>query len=406
MSSPSLTDVDLADPRTFADQDLAAFWHQLRQEQPLYWHPESDDRPGFWVLSRHEDLLAIYRDTSNFTSERGNILDTLLQGGDSAAGRMLAVTDGARHVALRRILLKSFSPRALQPILERLRSATSELVDNAVRQGAADFAKDVAAKIPLNTICDLLDVPESDRPEVLRLTKSALASDTLEPDRMSEWLAKNDILMYFAKIARRRKGTPHSDVVSHLAVSSIDGVELTEDEIVLNCYSLILGGDETSRLSMIGGLHAMIDNPAQWRALRDGEVSVDGAVEEVLRWTTPTMHFGRSAVRDVEMHGQRIRAGDIVTLWHSSADFDERVFDNPGEFDLARSPNNHVAFGYGPHFCIGAYLGRAEIRAMLATLIEKVSDIRSTGGEKRIYSNFLSGFSSLPVELFPSSGPG
>jgi cytochrome P450 len=397
----ALSEINLADPRTFAEHDLTGTWQHLRAEQPVYWHPETGHGPGFWVLTRHADIMRVYRDTENFTSEKGNVLDTLLRGGDSGAGKMLAVTDGPRHTALRRLMLKAFSPRSLRVIADRLRAVTDDLLAAAVAKGQCDFAADVAAYIPLATICDLLGVPEADRAQVLRLTKSALASDSLEHTAMDSWLAKNDILMYFAKLAKQRRGTPHDDVVSLLATAQIDGVDLTEDEIMLNCYSLILGGDETSRLSMIGAVQAFMDHPDQWLALRDGQVEVDSAVEEVLRWTTPTMHFGRAATNDVLMHGRQINAGDIVTLWQASADFDPEVFDQPEKFDLARSPNSHLAFGYGPHFCLGAYLGRVEINAMLTSLRAQVRDFQPDGEVHRIFSNFLSGIHSLPVRLLP-----
>ncbi len=149
-----------------------------------------------------------------------------------------------------------------------------------------------------------------------------------------------------------------------LATGTLEGKPLTMDEIVVNCYSLILGGDETSRLSMTGAVAAFLEHPHQWRALLKGEVEVSTAVEEVLRWTTPAIHFGRSALEDVPVgdRGQEIKAGDIVTLWNTSANMDEEVFADPGRFDLARTPNKHIAFGYGPHFCLGAYLGRARDR--------------------------------------------
>ncbi|MFJ9887218.1 cytochrome P450 [Streptomyces sp. NPDC091287] len=146
----------------------------------------------------------------------------------------------------------------------------------------------------------------------------------------------------------------------------------------------------------------LIEHPEQWRRLVSGEVSVDSAVEELLRWVTPAMHFGRRALVDVEVGGQRIGAGDVVTLWNSSANYDEEVFDRPDVFDLGRTPNKHVSFGYGPHFCLGAYPGRAEIHAMLTALRTHVSDAVLTGPGRPIHSNFLHGYSSLPVSLRPA----
>jgi cytochrome P450 len=215
-------------------------------------------------------------------------------------------------------------------------------------------------------------------------------------------LARNELLLYFSELAEDRREDPRDDVVSVLATARIDGEPLSEQEIVLNCYSVIIGGDETSRLSMICAVKELIEHPEQWRRLKAGEVAVESAVEEVLRWVTPGMHFGRRALADVELAGRTVRAGDVVTLWNSSANFDEEVFERPEVFDLGRAPNKHVSFGYGPHFCLGAYLGRAEIHAMLTALRTHVERVEPTGQARPIHSNFLHGYSSLPVSLHPA----
>lgn len=345
--------------------------------------------------------MALYKDNKRLTSEKGNVLVTLLAGGDSAAGKMLAVTDGAMHRNLRNVLLKAFSPQALKPISDRVRANTTRLVVNAVRRGDCDFATDVAEHIPLNTISDLLGVPTTDRDFLLTLTKSALSSDEENQSATEAWLARNEILLYFSELVAERRAKPTEDVISVLANTTVNGEPLTEEVIVLNCYSLILGGDETSRLSMIESVRAFTEHPDQWQLLRDQKVSLDSATEEVLRWSTPAMHFGRRAVTDLELHGKVIAADDIVTLWNSSANRDEEVFADPYAFDLNRSPNKHITFGYGPHFCLGAYLGRVEVNAMLDALRTYSKGFEITGEPQRIHSNFLTGLSELPVRFQP-----
>ncbi|MFH8386635.1 cytochrome P450 [Kitasatospora sp. NPDC018058] len=348
-------------------------------------------------------MASLYRDNECFTSEGGNVLETLLQGGDSAAGRMLAVSDGHRHKRLRQLVLKAFSPGALDVIIERVRVATRKLMVEAVAgDGECDFARDVAAHIPLTAICDLLGVPDQDRAYILSLTSSAISSDREDQTAADAWESKSEILLYFAGLAReRRDNTPHNDVVGLLATSKIDGEDITHDEIMLNCYSLILGGDETARLSMIGAVQALIEHPEQWRSLKSGDAAIETAVEEVLRWTTPAIHSGRTAVVDTTVRGQEIKAGDIVTIWNSSANRDEEKFPEPGRFDLTRTPNRHLTFAYGPHFCLGAPLARVELGAVLEGLRTVASDIEPTGPARPIYSNFLFGLSSLPVRLKP-----
>ncbi|WP_447040841.1 cytochrome P450 [Streptomyces sp. DSM 118878] len=393
--------VDLADPQTFNDQDLTEFWQRLRSESPVYWHPPLGKNPGFWVVSRYADIMAVYRDNVNFTSERGNLLVTLLAGGDSAAGQMLAVTDGHRHRELRKIMLKAFSPRALERISDRVRTNTRRLVAEAVERGTCDFAEDIASHIPMGTIADLLGVPAADREFLLSLTKSALSSDAADSQEMDALMARNEILLYFGELVEERRNAPGDDVISVLAGGEIDGQALTEDEMVLNCYSLIIGGDETSRLSMIDSVFTLSHHPRQWQLLRAGEVSLGTAVEEVLRWASPAMHFGRTCLKDTEVGGVRIEAGDIVTLWHSSGNRDEAVFADPGTFALDRSPNKHITFGYGPHFCLGAYLARVELSELLSALRTFSKGFEIAGPTQRIHSNFLTGFSELPVRFEP-----
>ncbi|MEV6247787.1 cytochrome P450 [Streptomyces sp. NPDC051742] len=397
----SLDAVDLTDPETFAGTDLSGYWRTLRRERPVHRHPGAEGRPGFWVVSRYQDVMTVYRDTRNYTSEKGNVLVTLLAGGDSAAGRMCAVTDGARHRQMRNALLKAFSPRAMEGVTRRVRANTRRLVADAVRRGECDFATEISENIPISTISDLLGVPHSDREFLLSRTRAALSSDTAGQSVPEAWAARSDILLYFADLMEQRRGHATDDVITVLTNSLVDGKPLTRDEVVLNCYSLILGGEETSRLTMNDVVHMLAGDAGQWRRLREGSVTLDSAAEEALRWASPTMHFGRTALNRVVLAGQEIQAGDIVTVWHSSANRDESVFTAPDTFDLGRTPNKHLTFGYGPHFCLGAHLARVEVTALLDALRTCVAEIEVTGEVQHFHSNFLTGLSSLPVHFTP-----
>ncbi|MFJ5309590.1 cytochrome P450 [Streptomyces sp. NPDC088350] len=401
MDSPTLDTLDLGDPNTFADHDLDAFLRRLRDAAPVHWNPPVNGRRGFWVLSRHDDILATYRDNVNFTSERGNVLVTLLEGGDAGAGRMLAVTDGHRHHELRKILQRVLSPRVLNKVARTVRANTRQRIREAVESGGCDFAEQVASRIPMTTISNLLGLPEQDRDFLLSLTKTALSTDDEDIDEVDSEMARNEILMYFMDIVEERRESPGDDVISMLIGSAVDSVPLSDEDVVLNCYSLIIGGDETSRLTMIDCVRTLAAETEQWRRLKHGEVAVDTAVDEVLRWASPTMHFGRTVVRETELHGVALRPGEIVTLWHASGNQDERVFERPGEFDLGRTPNKHMAFGYGPHFCLGSYLAKVEISELLMALRDFTTGIEQTDVALPIRSNFLTGFSTLPVRFLP-----
>ena len=382
-------DLDLLDPRLHADYDLTAYWRHLRAHDPVRRHA------GFWSVTRHADVLAAVRDTETFTSLKGNMLRTLLRGHDPGAGRMIVVTDGPRHAVLRRLLTPGFGPRTLGPITRSIEAATRDLLGGLVRRGGGDFVEEVAAQVPLRAICELLGVPERDRQRVLELTGRAMLgeSGTDKPGAEAR-IAQSEILLYYTRLAAERRDAPGDDVIS-LLVSA----DLTEEEVLLNCYNLIIGGDETARLAMAGGVLALAEHDKEWARLRADPGLVEPAAEEILRWTTPAAHVGRTAVRDTELGGRAIAAGDVVALWTVSANRDEAVFDDPDTFDIGRRPNRHLTFGHGPHFCLGAQLARAELRALLAELRATVSSIEVTGPVTWLPSNFIRGVASLPVAL-------
>ncbi|MFC3898203.1 cytochrome P450 [Lentzea rhizosphaerae] len=380
-----------------AERDLSEVWSLLREQEPVAWHPTADG--GFWVVSRYETAVRVYRDTETYTSSRGNVLATLLNGGDPAGGKMLPVSDGPRHMQIRRELLRALTPRALAGLGERIHDATRRLVVEAVAREDCDLGRDVAPYVPLAAICDLLMVPEEDRELLLSQSKLALASETPDGTEMEARLARNEILLYFSRLARSRQDAPGDDILGLLIQMTRSSVALTDQELLYNAYSLLLGGDETTRLSMIGTVHALIHRPDEWARLKTGEVPIATAVEEFLRWTTPTLHAGRVATTDTTLDGREIAQGDIVTIWNSSANFDPAQFDDPGRLRLSRSPNRHLTFAQGPHFCLGAQLARIELTALVTALVEAADGMELIGEPKRLYSNFLSGFHSLPVRF-------
>jgi novobiocin biosynthesis protein NovI len=394
-----LADIDLASPTLHAEYELGEVWRHLRTHRPVHWQPPRGAQRGFWVVTRYADVGRVYQDKARFTTESGNALVTLLNGGDSTSGSMLAVTDGARHDQLRGVLKKGFSRRTLDLIAGSLQESVDKLLRAALEKGECDVAEDVSAKVPLGAICDLLEIPESDRRYLLDLTAHTLSADSAGEPPEESWIAKNEILLYFSRLAKERRGSERDDMVSLLANCHIGGRSLDQVELMSNCYGLMIGGDETGRHAITGTILALIENPDQWRALKEGDVDLATATEEALRWTSPAIHAGRAATGDVVIGDREIKAGDIVTVWISSANRDETVFADPEAFDLARTPNNHYTFSHGSHYCLGHYLGRLEVRAVLDGLRRLVSDVERIGDEKWIYSNILRGMSSLPVRF-------
>jgi novobiocin biosynthesis protein NovI len=402
VSPDDLDELDLADPVLHAEHELGDVWRFLRSERPYYWHPPRGDQPGFWVLSRHADAMAVYRKKEFFTTERGNALPTLLTGGDSASGSMLAVTDGDKHTQLRNILNAAFSQRRLARIRDAIRKTIDELITAAMEKPECDFVHDVSANIPLGAICGLMDVPDEDRRYLLGLTSHAWSSDYADAPAEENWRAKSEILLYFADLAETRRGNEDADdVVSLLANCRIDGERLSDADLMSNCYGLIIGGDETGRHAISGGLQALIEHPDQWRALKDGTVGLDTAANEVLRWTVPSLHGGRTATGDIQIGDQLIAKDDVVSVWISSANRDEDVFADPDRFALDRTPNKHLTFAFGSHLCLGHVLARIEVEEVLDSLRTLVSHAEQSAPESWIYSSILHGMSSLPAVLTP-----
>ncbi|KAA2256058.1 cytochrome P450 [Solihabitans fulvus] len=398
--------VDLLDPRLHAEQDLRGVWRDLRRDEPVRWQPVDPALgaavPGFWVVTRHTDVQRALRDTRTFSSQGGNMLATLLKGSDDGAGKMLVVTDGPRHLALRSLLMSGFGPRQLGPVTASIARSTRDLLAELVARGGGDFVAEVAAQVPLRAICELLGVPAADRARVLELTNGAMLGEHTEEASIEVRIARSEIMQYYLRLAARRREAPGSDVISLLVGGTVDGRPVTEEEVLFNCYNLIIGGDETARLSMAGGLLALAEHPAQWRRLLADAALVGPATEEILRWTTPVAHVGRRATVDTELGGQPIAAGDAVTLWCASANFDQEAFEEPDSFALSRDPNRHVTFGFGPHFCLGAQLARAEIQALLSELRAQAESFEVTGPVPRLASNFIRGVAALPMSFTPT----
>lgn len=392
--------VDLTSPDTHAKYDLQPLYSFLRREAPVIWHPpKAGQSNGFWAVLRHSDATAMCRDAETYSSSSGNVIETLLYGGDPAGGQMLAVSDGPRHEEIRRLLWQGLTPDALRALSSRLRDNARAAITRGMEQQSCDFARDIAARLPLIGICNLLGVPSEDHDFILDCTSSALSSEKADTPAEDRTLAKAELLVYFDKLIYPRRQQPTADIVSVLVNGMLEERRLTDDEVVLNCYSLILGGDETTRLSLIGGIIELINDPDQWAKLKDGGISTKTAADEIVRWTTPAMHVGRTVTAETKVCDQVFNTGDIAISWLSSANFDEREFIDPGRFDMRRRPNRHLGFSNGSHFCVGAHLARLEITILLETLRELVNEIELVGEPHRVYSNFLSGFSSLPVRM-------
>lgn len=399
---------DIADPALYESGDPVAVWAHLRATTPVFWN-EHPPGSGFWAVMAYEPALEVYRNTHAFTSELGMRIDSDPAAIKAAAGRMLIVTDPPAHQELRQVMSSAFLPRVVATLTESMRSVIEPLVMAALRKDSIDFVSEVASVLPAAIICNIMNVPQSDRSMMVEMTSKAFGASVgvearcpagqSERTELERTEAHAEIFAYFSDLLERRRRNSGDDVISALIGGEMSGRRLTDTEILMNCDGLLTGANETTRHASAAGLIALIDNPDEWRRLRNGEVGIDSAVEEVLRYTSPALHVMRVATRDVEVGDQLVRAGDSVAVWNSSVNRDETIFADPDRFDLGRSPNRHLTFGVGPHFCLGAMLARVELKVLLEVLAERVAHIELAGAVRRMRSNFMWGIEHLPVSL-------
>ncbi|WP_372366522.1 cytochrome P450 [Candidatus Uabimicrobium sp. HlEnr_7] len=389
-----LSGINLVDPKIHADINLQKIWKYIRSVQPIVWHPT--EQGGFWVVSKYHDIRKILSDNEHFTSEHGNSLDSLLAGRNPAAEKMLTFSQGERHLAIRSEILKSLKRFTMQRITKNIehniRKRVTDILDTQ-----CDLAEDFAKDIVLETICNLMGIENNQQKNELHsLSAKALSSVNRNATVEESAIARNGILMLFANIVEKRRSSLGDDLVSTLIKIEKTKINISFEEILYNCYMLFLGGNEEPRNAVVGMLKALSEDSIQWHQLKNKEINIDEAVEEILRWTTSLSHLGRTVVKDVSIGNQTFRSGEIVSLWISSANFDEEVFSNPYSLVLNRSDNAHLSFGHGNHYCLGASLTRTIITKMITVLIDLVETIEIRGEIKPVYSNFLSGISSLP----------
>lgn len=400
----AVDELDLTDPELYASERPEQVWAQLRRAGRPYRTP---GRQGVWVLTRYAHVAAVYRDTGSFSSERGMMLgtdrDAARAAAADAAGKILIVTDPPRHAHLRGALNSAFTPKMVDRLRRTIDTTAHELIRAAANGSPCDFVTDVAAKLPAYVICDMMGVPRSDWEYMHELTAIAFGGGQRSgPSAQAE--AHANIFMYYTDLVARRRQDPGDDLVTALARGRVMGRELTDDEAVLNCHGLITGGNETTKHASSAALLALLAAPEKWAWLRSHPDALDTAVEEVFRYASPAMHVTRTATRPVEIGGARVEPGAVVSLWNGAANRDEDVFARADEFLPDRRPNRHLAFGVGEHFCLGAGLARIELRAILRELCETVRDAELLGPPERLRSNFLRGYTALPVRLSADGG--
>jgi len=396
---PAELHIGLTDGTFYSGDPFPAFaW--MRKEAPAFF----DEEAGVWGITRYADIREISKDPETF-SNAGGIRP------DSDALPMMIDTDAPEHVRRRRLVSEGFTPKRIRESEAGIRHICDAIIDRVCEQGSADFVRDIAAPLPMIVIGDMLGVAPEDRDELLRWSDdmlSALGSpDPTAMDRAA--LAAMEYAEYItAVVEQRRRDNQSDDLIGTLVHAEIEGDKLDESSLIYESLLILIGGDETTRHVISGGMYQLLSHPDQLARLAADRSTIPLAVEEMLRWVSPLKNMARTMTRDVELHGQTLRKGQKLLLLYPSANRDETVFADPESFDSGRTPNDHMAFGFGSHFCLGNRLARMELNVMFDRLLDRLPDLALVDADEpeRRPANFASGYMSMPVTFTPTAPVG
>lgn len=409
---PALDEIDLGND-AFVERIPHETFALLRREAPVWWYDWPGGR-GFWCVTKHADVVSVSRDTKTFSSAQGANLEDL-DDEMMVARRSMLETDPPRHTRLRGLVGPPFTPRAVKAYELALRELTREILDRALPLGEFDFVEEIAKELPIRVLARLLGTPESDTDRLIDWGDRMIANtdpdyaDVLHDSPESEAYrlvpfrspAALELFEYGHALAAERRREPRDDLVSKLVHTEIDGERLTEREFDTMFLLLVVAGNETTRQAIAHGMLALVEHPDQWERLRgDPQLAWERGADEILRWSSPVLHFRRTATADTEIRGQPVAAGDKVVVWYVSANFDEEVFEAPERFDVGRSPNRHLTFGGGgPHYCLGAHLAKLEVQVLFDELLPRLDALEVTGPVERMRTNFTNAIKRMPVRV-------
>jgi len=400
---------DLYNPDTYQRLMPYDAFAALRRHDPVHWQPEPDG-PGYWAITRYADIVTVSSDNILFSSHRGgtNIEDSTPET-LGLIRTMMVNMDPPQHTKYRRLVSTGFTPKMIRALEPHVRDITREIVDSVASRGECDFVTDIAARLPLHVIAEMMGVPQDMHRQVFDWSNRLIGFTDPEyaTSQDDARQAAMELFLYANSLAVDRKANPRDDLVSVLINAEVEGERLTEADFDGFFLLLSVAGNETTRNLMSGAILALMEHPEQRRRLIDDPSLMPLAVEEFLRWVSPIIYFRRAASRDTEIGGQPIREGDKVAMYYPSGNRDEAVFERPDAFDVGRSPNPHIAFGGGGnHFCLGASLARLEIRCMFEELLTRLPDMELAGPVSRLRSNFINGIKHIPVRYTPERARG
>jgi cytochrome P450 len=381
-----------------------AAWARLRREAPVAWCEPPGMLP-FWTITRYDDVVGLSRQPELYqNAPRIAVFPEEQFETANFPVRHLLNMDPPEHRDYRRLLSMHFTPRALDPERPAIERLVDGILDGVAARGEVDFVTDVAAVMPIAVIAEMLGLPEEDRDLFFRWTNETLgATDpeyrAAESVRETADRAIRAQMDYFTRMIEERRRRPTDDLIGILANAKLDGAWIPDFELLSYLVLLVVAGNETTRNAASGGLLALIERPDALRRLRQDPSHLRGAVEEIVRWVSPVNQFCRTPTKDVELHGQRIRAGEHLCLFYGSANRDETIFEDPMSFRIDRSPNRHIGFGIGEHVCLGAHLARLELQVLFGRLLARLERADLAGPVERLRSSFICGIKHLPIRL-------
>ena len=383
-----------------------AEWTRLRREDPVAWY-ECANAPSFWAVTKHRDIVEVSRQPDKFISAPLLNIDSRADPGQREIAPTLINMDPPKHRAFRQLVSRRFTRGALRRMQGDIEAIAGEVLDGLAEQrelSEIDFVEYVSAPVPIAVIAWMLGVAREDWGLLFRWTNELIGADDPEYQREGEGRrataerARREMFEHFAKLIEARRREPHDDLISVFVHGELeDGRKLELPEILSYCMIIVAAGNETTRNATSGGMLAFVENPDQWLKLQREPALLKPAVEEILRWTSPVIHFARTATVDYELRGRKIRAGDTLALFYPSANRDEEIFDDPFEFRVDRSPNRHLAFGVGEHFCLGAHVARIEIEVIFRHMLARLEHVELAGEPERLRSNVVGGLKHVPL---------